>query len=332
MAVPSSAFFYKAALESGGNTGLSLQTMPVEEATGKDFSKYAFIVLNDVGDLGSKLADEICSYVQHGGAVLIALGPNTARAGRIPLSSDRFSEIGQTQGAGFVDEQSRALSFAGPFANVQFFGTGELTMKAEPRVLAKLADGSPLLLEQRMGEGRKLIFVSTLDNSVSDFPLHASFLPFVVQTGQYLAGYEEGTSSVVAGSPIPLRHSRGQDTAADVIGPDGQHELSLSDATKALSFDLDRAGFYDVHAADGRHLLIAVHSDRRESDLTAAPSETLDLWRNTGDTAVRAETGSIEKQTSPWTFWRYIMILVMLAGLMESFFASRYLGEERRAA
>ncbi|MBV8068349.1 MAG: BatA and WFA domain-containing protein [Acidobacteriaceae bacterium] len=329
---PKQAFYYKAALEAGGNTGLTLEAMPVEQALGRDFSKYAFVVLNDVGDPGSALADALCSYVQRGGAVLIALGPNNAQAGRIPLSSDHFSQFRLTQGAGTVDDNSPALASVGHFANVQFFDSGQLTLKAPARVLARLADGSPLLIEQHMGEGRKLIFASRLDASSSDFPLHASFLPFVVQTGQYLAGYEEGSSNLVAGSPVSLRATPQQDTAADVIGPDGKHELSLSEATKALSVNLDRAGFYEVQKANGRRMLAAVHADRRESDLKRVPAETLQLWRNTGYKAMRAEQAAVEKQVKPWSFWRYVMILALLVALVESFIASHYLGGERQAA
>lgn len=329
---PKQAFYYKAALEADGNTGLTLQEMPVEQALGQDFSKFAFVVLNDVGDPGSALADALCSYVQHGGAVLVALGPNAAEAGRIPLSSDRFSESRLTQGVGTVDDGSPALASVGKLVNVQFYDTNQFAIKGRPRVLARLADGSPLLIEQRMGEGRKLIFASTLDGSTSDFPLHASFLPFVVQTGQYLAGYEQGSSNLTAGNPITLRAAKDQDTAADVIGPDGKHELSLADASKALSFNVDRDGFYEVQRADGHRLLIAVHADRRESDLTRVSDETLSLWRNTGDKPAAAETASVEKQTKPWGFWRYLMILALLVAVTESILASGYLNGERRAA
>ena len=45
---------------------------------------------------------------------------------------------------------------------------------------------------------------------------------------------------------------------------------------------MNREGFYEIHRANGRQELVAVHADRRESDLTPMPQETLDLWRNTG--------------------------------------------------
>ncbi len=326
------AFYYKAAMESAGDTGLTVQPAPTEQADNDDFSKYAFVVLNDVGGLGQKLAQALCAYVSRGGAVLIVLGPNTARDGRVPLSSDRIADVRATQGAGFVDNQHAALAGVGRFDNVQFLETARMTPKRTARVIAKLADGSPLLVEQSMGEGRVLIFASTLDNSTNDFPLHASFLPFVVQTGHYLAGTEETAASAVAGTAVSLRRTRENSTAADVIGPDGKHELSLSEASKALSFNLAQSGFYEVQRANGHRLLMAVHADRRESDLTTVPDETLALWRNTGNTAFEAQSGTVEHQLRPWSLWRFALMLVLAAALIESVFASRYLKEGRRTA
>ena len=325
------AFYYKAAMESAPNTGLIVESAPLEQAPLYDFSKFAFVVLSDLGEVDTKVARALCDYVSKGGAALIAVGPNTEREGRVTLSGDHVSGLHQIQGAGFVDTQNSALSGAGRFENVQFTETARLTPKANAQVIAKLADGSPLLVEEPTGEGRVLIFASTLDNSTNDFPLHASFLPFVAQTGHYLSGGLDTPSSVVAGTPVALRRTRNQGTAADVIGPNGEHELSLSDATQALSFDLGRNGFYEVQRADGHRLLMAVHADRRESDLTTVPNETLELWRNTGDAAADKESGNVESQTRPVSLWRYFLVLVLLAALIESVFASRYLKERQTA-
>ncbi len=325
------ALYYKTAMESASDTGLTIEPKPIEQAP-TDFSPYAFVVLSDVRELEQKVAQALCGYVSRGGAALVLVGPDTARAGRVPLSSDHASETRSTQGAGVVDTQHPALVGTGRFENVQFSDAARLIPKANARVIAKLADGAPLLVEEAMGEGRVLIFASTLDNSTNDFPLHASFVPFVVQTGHYLAGTQEAPSSVVSGTPIALRQTREQGTAADVIGPDGKHELSLNDAAKSLDFDLTQDGFYQVQRADGRRLLMAVDADRRESDLRTIPDETLALWRNTGNVSAVAQSGPVERQTQPWSLWRYAMILALAAALVESVFASRYLKEERQAA
>jgi len=332
---PQQVFYYKSAMDSAPDSGLIVQPLSLDQAGNVDFSKYAYVVLNDPGELDKSLAQSLCNYISHGGAALIAVGPNTVRAGRVPLSGDHIGGTHQIQGVGFVDAQHPAVVGTGRFENVQFSEAAWLTPKPDARVIAKLANGSPLLVDERMGEGRELIFASTLDNSTNDLPLHTSFVAFVVQSGHYLAGLEDVASSVTVGTPVTLRHSKDQSTAANVVGPDGKRALSLSEATKALTFDLTQNGFYDVQRANGHRALIAAHTDRRESDLTTAPAENLELWRNTGVTAAgnqnaAQETG--EQQTRPWSLWRYALGVVLLAVLVESIFASRYLKEERQTA
>jgi hypothetical protein len=326
------AFYYKAAIDSASDTGLIAEPFPLEQAAGKDFSKYAFVVLNDAGGLMDKTAQDLCAYVQHGGSAFVVLGPSTARAGRVPLSATRTSDDRIMQGVGFVDTQHAALAGAGRFENVQFYQANRMNPKPDAHVLARLADGNPLLVEERMGEGRTLTFTSTIDNSANDFPLHASFLPFVVQTARYLSGKEEGSSSIVAGTSVPLRQTSNGGTAADVIGPDGKHELSLAESAKAFTFDLSREGFYEIQRSGSQRQLMAVHADRRESDLRKVPNDTLELWRNTGSATVEAKAGAPSTETRPFSLWRYFMAVVIVAALVESVFGSRYLKEAAQAA
>lgn len=318
-------FYYKAALESSVDTGLRVQPMALEQLGGRDLTAYAFVILNDAGDLAEETARRICSYVQHGGSALVVAGPATVRAGRLPLSSLRITAHGQTQGIGTIDDQSPALAGAGHFQNVQFFGVPAIEFKPDTRVLARLADGTPLLAEERMGEGRVLTFSSTLDNSTNDFPLHASFLPFVAQTARYLSGTEDATGSVVAGTPVALRRTAAETAAADVVGPNGKHLLSLNDASKAFSFDLVQDGFYEIGHAGASRKLLAVNADRRESNLLQVPVETLELWRNTGRVGSASNGASAEVQ--PVSFWRYLLVLALFATLVESIFAGRYLNQ-----
>ena len=215
---------------------------------------------------------------------------------------------------------------------MQFSRTPQISAKPTARVIAKFADGSPLIIEENLGEGHVLTFASTLDNAMNDFYLHPSFLPFVVQTGRYLAGAEDTAVNVVTGTPVQLRRARNQGTAVDVLGPDGKHELSLAEAAKTMSVNLEREGFYEVRRADGRRLLMAAHADRRESDLTPIPDETLALWRNTGSKEAEDPAGTVTRQTYPWSLWRYALLAVLLMAVVESVFASRYLKKEESKA
>jgi hypothetical protein len=326
-------FYYRSALESSSDTGLVMESAPLGQVQNKDLSRYAFVVLHDVGALDKAIEQKLCGYVMGGGSALVAIGPETIRAGRIPLSKIVLSESKETQGAGFVEAQHAALNAAGRFENVQFFVTGQWKPGEHDRVLARLADNSPLLVEEPMGEGRVLQFAAALDTSSSDFPLHASYLPFVAQTGRFLAGSEDTSATYVTGSAITLRRARTSKTAAEVTGPDGKRELSLDASKGSQSFTVDREGFYEVTRADGRRQLVAAHADRKESDLRTIPDETLELWRNTGDSAAlqqTAESGGAE--TKPWSFWRYLLVLAGIAGVVEAAIARRHLEEAERTA
>jgi hypothetical protein len=325
-------FYYKAAMESSTSAGLLVDQAQLEQAPNIDLTKFVFVVLSDPGELDAGVARKIRSYVEKGGALFIALGIDTTRCDCVPITGAKVSAGNLAQAAGEIDAQHPALAEVGRFDNVQFSHSALLRPNAGAKVLAKFADGSPLLTEERIGEGRVLTFAAMLDNSNSDFPMHASYVPFVVQSGLYLSGASDIPSSVVVGTPATLRHAKSETTAADVVGPTGKHELALSDAGKAMTFDLAQAGFYEVQSAGGRRSLLAVHADRRESDLTTIPDETLELWRNTGSTAPADKTAAGPSSTTPWSLWRYVLTLALLAACVESIFATRYLKEEREAA
>src|SRR5260370_37830389 len=73
------------------------------------------------------------------------------------------------------------------FEAVKFYQAIHVT-PAKSRVLARLNDQTPLVLERQIGEGKALIFASTFDNVSNDLPLHAAWVPFVVQSAAYLGG------------------------------------------------------------------------------------------------------------------------------------------------
>jgi hypothetical protein len=326
---PREAFFFKAALESAENAGLTLQPVNIQQAGGEDFNRYAFVVLSDIGLMDDSIERKLSEYVRRGGSLMVLAGSEMARAGHVPVTRARLSLVRETQGAGFVDNAHPTLNGLAALQNVQFYVTGKISVPPGARVLARLADNDALLVEQTLGEGRVLTFCSTFDGISNDFPLHKSFLPFVAQTGRFLTGLDDSLENVTAGSPVELRRSRESGAAVDVIGPDGKHELSLRQAASAQYFSPDREGFYEVHRANGQRMLMAVHTDRRESDLTPIPAETLALWRNTGAAKPVTTQGGEERQTHPQTFWQFLVILVIGIAITESIFGSRYLREER---
>ncbi|MEN6449800.1 MAG: hypothetical protein ABFC96_04840, partial [Thermoguttaceae bacterium] len=84
-----------------------------------------------------------------------------------------------------------------------------LRMAAEPqtRVLARLDDAEPLLVERPVGRGRVLMLGVTAHVDWSNLPLRTIFLPLVTQLTLDLADVERSGRDLTAGQPIvlPLR-------------------------------------------------------------------------------------------------------------------------------
>lgn len=330
--------YFKTALESASEAGFLVEPLAVDQAGGQSLSKYPFVVLSDVGALPAGLEDNLRGYVNNGGSLWIALGPASAGNDKVPVFNEPILETryasregDRFQAVASADPEYPPVRKANRLEGVQFYQT----LRVQPgnaRVAVKLTDGTPLLMEKRIGEGRVVVFASTFDNVSNDFPLHSSFLPFIEQTARYLGGQQDRSANLAVDDFVELRTAKDQGAAADVVDPDGKHALSLKDASTAQSFRVTREGFYEVHRANGRQELIAVHSDRRESDLTTVPLENLNLWRNTGLGTGPQAAGTTDNPARPQSLWRYALFILLLIAITESLLAVRYLSVEKEAA
>lgn len=329
-----SLLYFRSALESAQTPAFRLQAVTAEQSGSVDPARFPVIVLSDVEALPGPFEQKLKQHVRDGGALLIAGGPATARRGRLPVLEEKVLEsryaarTGERfQTAAAADPAHPSLRLATGWEAVKFFQA----VPAEPgggRVVARLADGTPLIVDRAFGEGRIIYFASTFDNIANDFPLHPSFVPFVEQTVNSLGRVEQRTSRLVVGSFVELRSSAEQGQAVEVIGPESARALSLEEAARAQTFLFPREGFYELRRASNRNEMIAVNADRRESDLAPVPQETLALWENTAEGKTEA---ALEEDAArqPWNLWWYVMLLVAAAALLESLVAARYLSIER---
>jgi hypothetical protein len=329
--------YYRTALEAASEAGFAIDPLAVDQAANQSLSKYAFVVLSDVATLPSGLEENLRNYAANGGSLLISLGPSAAARQQVPVSHQAIQEsryfsrdADRFQLAGQVDPEHPAINKANKLEGVQFYQAVRVD-PGKSRVIARLTDQTPLLMETNIGEGRVLVFASTFDNVSNDFPLHASFLPFVEQTARYLGGQQERSPNLAVDSFTDLRAAREQGKSVEVIDPTGARPLSLKEAATIQSFQLTREGFYEIHRANGRQELMAVHADRRESDLAPIPAEVLQLWRNTGTPAgPDTNTTDADKHERSWGLWRYALFIVLLIAITESLIGSRYLSREEK--
>jgi hypothetical protein len=291
--------------------------------------------VNDPASVPQNLESALEHYVNAGGSVLVALGPGSAVLPRVPVLDEAIqaSSYAGREGDLFltvtdIDAGHPALRSVDRFNGVKFYQAIHVSA-TKSRVLAKLNDGTPLVLERTIGEGKVLAFTSTFDNVLNDLPIHASWVPFVAQTALYLGGGgAEQPVNVPVDSYVELRTGEGKGAAAEVLDPDGKRVLSLEEAVKARNFALGREGFYEIKTAAGRRSLVAAHADRRESDLATIPPETLDLWKGTGSsdsTPSGGVPGATDAADKPWGLWPYILLLLLGVAVAESVVADGFL-------
>jgi hypothetical protein len=331
-----SPLYFKSAIGSAAESAFALDVVSASEAANQQLSNYAFVVLADVISVPANFESALVRYVQNGGSVWIAEGTSAAHSTRVPVfggnvldshdysrTSDHYLNVAD------ADPSYPSVEKADHWSGVKFYFAVRVD-SGDARVVAHLTDGTPLLLEKKMGEGHVLLFTSGLDNLTNDFPLHPIFVPFVEQTALYLSGTERRSGARVVDSFLELRSSKEQSVGVEVIDPQGRRPLSLKDSSSTQTYQLGSAGFYELKLANGRRDVIGVNPDRRESNLAIVPDDTLALWRgNSGTGTAQAGTaGSPEEQKQPYRLWWYIMLLVFAATIAESLLADRYLASQ----
>ena len=330
------ALYFGAALAAGEETAFELETVAPGQTAGLTPQKYAFVVLSDVSSLPASFEAALRGYVRAGGSLLVALGRESALRPRVPVFDEAVIEVryfardaDRFQTAAWLDSAHPSIHDAQHWDDVKFYQAVRIN-PGHARVAARLGDQTPLLVEKQIGEGRVLVFTSTFDNVSNDFPLHPSFVPFVAHTANYLAHEEEGPANYIVGAYLRLRQTREQGAAVEVLDPRGQRALTLEGATHAETMPLAMAGFYDVKRPNGRHELVAVNADRRESDLEPMPSDTLALWQNTAQAKGGAASGEATAERKPVEFWWYALIAVLALAVAESLLGNRHLTLDSR--
>jgi hypothetical protein len=337
-----SPLYVGAALAAAAQSAFILESIAVNEAADRKASNYAFIILSDVNSLPPLLEHALTEYVHSGGSLLIAAGTSAGARSQIPIFDahivetrdysripDRYMAVGSS------DSSYPAVAKADGWQGVKFFYALDVDPGVGPgaaRVIVRLGDQTPLLLEKRIGEGRVVLLTTGLDNLTNDFPQRPNFVPFIEQTARYLAGTERQGGARPVDAYLELRNAKEQGQGVEVTDPEGKRPLTLGEAARAQSFQLTEAGYYQLRLANGRQDEVAVNPDPKESNLDVIPADVLALWQSKGSESSQAASttpGPAAPNKTPQTIWWYVMLLVLASAVAESVLASRYLGTQR---
>lgn len=172
---------------------------------------YQAVVLANLATVPERFAAGLARFVEQGGGILISLGDQIragdynrklwdAPAALLPgaLGERQRVQLDQEVTIDGIDTDHPAL---GLFRNKLLADSLRSArvrsyFKLDPergRVLLRLSNGDPLLVEQQLGQGRVLLWTSTADSEWNNAALKTAYLPLVQSLVEYLAGATEGS-------------------------------------------------------------------------------------------------------------------------------------------
>jgi len=316
------------------------------------------ILVNRAYPAGAE-AERIRSWVAAGGGLILIAG-----------EGGRWGEAGQEvfPGAmgGVLDRDGRGERIAsvsyehpifelfqgprqGDFSAARFYRARNLDVAESDsvEVIARFDDGSVALVERRVGDGRVLVWTSTVDATWTDLALQPVFLPFVHQLVGYASGRSETLESFTAGQVIDVTDGRAMESAGlgaiaeaisaseerVVMTPSGA-STDLSEGPDSHFLELREAGFYEIRPPgrdDLRPISIAVNVDGAESDLTVLdPEEMAAAIQGGSDGAVlsavdeaRAQELRRNDQERRQSWWRWLLAAAFGILVLETILSNR---------
>jgi hypothetical protein len=330
------ARYFSAALQALARPRFAVETAQPGALTTRQLGDFAAVVVSDAGLVNDAAAKALGEYVRGGGALMMTLGPRAAQLRQVPVSGAKLAGGAARTASGKPSrvaelEQSHAiLREPGAWLRIRFFRHVAVEPPEGARVLMAFENGTPLMLEQELGDGRMLVFASPLDRQWNDLAIHPLFVRFVAEATAWLAGARFDAAAATVGLALDatsLRRGGGQ-----VFDPDGQRTTMLTGDERSLRFVPQMPGFYEVRGG-GRSDFIAVNPDPRESLLAPLDEDARARWlalQQPATAAARADgVASGTERLVPIWFW--LLLAAVALAFVEPLVANYHLSVRREA-
>jgi hypothetical protein len=264
----SETFFLSRALNPTGERDSSLFLPTVILSDGLNAATldgYQVVILCNVGVVPDGFAAKLQNYLRQGGGLLVFAGDKL----QAESYNQKFAQVLPAQltdkklGPEAGGEKIEKLDLNHPALRMLADPILQESLKsarvwgylragtAGKNVLISLANGDPLLLEQRAGAGKVMLLPSSADRDWTDLPVKTVYLPLIQSLTQYLAGGKRGlldggiavgaTKEITlppsyVGKSIRVTKPNKQENEAPIVGE--------KDRAKAEIAENDRAGIY----------------------------------------------------------------------------------------
>jgi hypothetical protein len=179
------------ALGTDSASVFSLTTIPATEFGRYDPRRFATVVITDAAALSRPDWTRLGFFLQSGGSALVMFGSPPSDSS---LLAGRIRFLGSSRPAGFVSVASMDTTHpvleilgAGDLSAARFFAHARLAPTGG-RVLARLSDGEPLMIDSE--NGHLVTWAFTAEPEFTDLVFKAAFVPLLHRTLLYLASGE----------------------------------------------------------------------------------------------------------------------------------------------
>lgn len=347
---------------------ISTTTLVRGDLLSEPLAGYTVVFCVNLPALDADSAERLASYVARGGNLIWFCGDNVQpesynhmdqedgnRLLPAPLGVVRQPDPGGERDSwniAFLDKEHPALGHlvepASLYQSVLVYK--DVTMKVgdapDARVLARLDDGEPLIVQRKVEEGSVTMIGTGAHVGWTNLPLKTIFLPLLARMTFDLAGAEKTRYSGLAGQPIVLQFDEQlRPSTVQVNSPSGetdQFETVAEDGSLLDEFRFDKThpiGIYELgllSAVRRTQVLYSVNVAPDESSPAKISPEELEK-RFGGTPLVFAEdpedlTGTFEllrKGNSLWsTFLWLVLVGLVFETLISNFFSPKKEDEE----
>ena len=322
--------------------------LPYRNLASADLNEYRSVILQGVNEVSTGLAEKLEAFLEQGGSLMFFPGPQL----NLESINRLYGNIGVGAFSGKVTlqegKEAELVELDHPVFEGVFTGS-QLNREVDaPRIFAyhplqlgnqriqskiiSLDAQHPILVESRIGEGLLYTFTLFPGDSWSDFHVKTLFAPLMFRTTQIMNQTQQSTSQLDIGSG-GTRLIRTSDVSPIILKDEEGQEVGIPErfnrgGTAILNFekmDQIKEGNYQLFQQDSllEHLSFNVPDQESQLDyltaqglsnqLTAAGLGQIRVLRpDPGEVTEQIQT---EKEGIP--FWKYFIILAIIALLME---------------
>ena len=364
------SFYVEQALAPATSSGWAVRTtiLTSDELISEPLGNYTAVYCVNLSAPDADAAARLRAYVTGGGNLIWICGDNvqpdaynrmneSASRQLLPaaLLDVRAPGPGQDRDSwtiGMLDKTHRALVHlaepASLYKSVLVYKHVRLDAASSPaaRVMARLDDGEPLLMQQRIEQGSVTILGTSAHVGWTNLPVRPIFLPLLARLTFDLAGAEQSRRQTLAGSPLVLELDREtRPVGVEVLPPSGatirlSSEGRADETGQTFTYaDTHDVGIYvlrPLDSADRKQIAYAVNIDPDESDPKKIARQ--ELQERFGKTPlVFADdpddlAATFAKLREGESLWEAFLAAVLIALVFETFVANRLSWKREDAA